>query len=204
MARLRDVSPNGAPLPWPGWDFAVSGASQSYGVRAALTGSESVLHELLQQQVCSSNHRGSFSLQQLITFVFCPTFRINSPISRSLMWRGNPWLSLCGKRKGPLLLKRGAQSATCLTCKRAAGAPGRFSLAENLNKSYSVENPKGWREGREMRGARGIENKDHFRCERPCERSPGIHTHTRAQTRVEGNSVMSFVSAICEITVEKK
>lgn len=88
--------------------------------------------------------------------------------------------SLWGKKRA-LLLKQGAQSATCLTCKTAAGAPGRFSLAGNLNKSYSVENPKGWREGREMGSARGVEKKDYFRCERPCERSLYTHTHTRVE-----------------------
>lgn len=179
---LSDASLNGAPLPLLGCDLFLSAAFLSLTAyeqleeKPVLTQSESVLHELLQQRVHSSNESGSFSLQQLITFVF--SVRLSELIYQLVAhWcdalaRG---FSLWEKRRA-LLLKQGAQSATCLTCKTAAGAPGRFSLAENLNKSYSVENPKGWREGREMRSARGIERKDHFHCEQPCEPSTCTHT----------------------------
>lgn len=106
LLKKKKGGRNGARLPLLGCDFSVGGVSESYSVRAAGGKAPSdwkwvVLHELLWQRVHSSNDSGSFSLQQLITFVFCPTFRINSPISCSLMWRGNSWLFFVGKEKGP-------------------------------------------------------------------------------------------------------
>lgn len=112
----------GPTLPLLGCDLAVSGVSESHGVR----GYEFTIKSTFQWI------SAFIAVTDQVWFYLCLVLGFIS------LYFQNYCANLKEKTRA-LLLKLGTQSPTCLTRRMDAGAPGRFSLARNLNKSYSGE-----------------------------------------------------------------